>query len=82
MSTIPLSSSVSGVTDTFASIPVTPTSTTKYTALIIGTVEAKPPVTVPPEQKTNFSDPVDQIAWEAFMRIEPRYSDANRKLAQ
>lgn len=81
MSTISLSPGVSGATNTFVSIPVTPTPTTEYTTFSTNTIEAKRPV-VSTEPQIRFLDSTDQIAWEAFMRIEPRYSDANRRLAQ
>ncbi len=33
-------------------------------------------------EELTFSNPLDQKAWEAYKKIEPRYSNANLRLAQ
>lgn len=62
----------------FAKIPALPAVANAYSVSVV-----MPLVSDKQHSKsdTKFTDPIAQKAWEAYKRIEPRYSDANRKLA-
>ncbi|MGI9058440.1 MAG: hypothetical protein ACR2H5_07665 [Ktedonobacteraceae bacterium] len=65
----------------FVSVSVYPVAHTQYAINTAFTAQAYPTALLS-EAKKRFTDPLDQKAWEAYKRIEPRYSDANRMLAK
>ncbi len=82
MSTITLSTQNAGMTNRFASILALPTVDTEYDVLSAGTIEVRQSVVVMSKSEARFSNPIDQMAWEAYKKIESRYREANRRLAE
>jgi len=64
---------------TFARIPALPAVANAYSVSIVTPLVSNKQHA---KSDTKFADPIAQKAWEAYKRIEPRYSDANRKLAE
>jgi len=82
MSNIFLITASWGAPKSSASIPILPAVATKNVATFLNITHVVQTGEVQPTSEEKFQDPADQMAWDAYKRIEPRYSDANRKLAK
>lgn len=67
--------------DAFAHIFSVPAAVTSYKIRFVRTTSTQV-AGIANKPETRFSDPLDQKAWEVYKRIEPRYSEANRRLAK
>ncbi|GAC1648539.1 MAG: hypothetical protein NVS4B12_16930 [Ktedonobacteraceae bacterium] len=63
-------------------IPPFPQHPQMYTVPLASAIESSQAKQTYSEAKVKFHDPLDQRAWEIYKKIEPRYSDANRRLGQ
>ena len=68
-------------TDTSARVPVVIATTSRKVSVRIHLHNVSANVESPHSAK-KFKDPRDQKAWTAYKRVESRYSNANRKLAE
>lgn len=67
-------------TNTLSYIPLFSPHTQMYTVPLVRAVESSQAKQTYSAVKVRFHDPLDQRAWEIYKKIEPRYSDANRRL--
>lgn len=82
MTTITIDPRAANAADTFAHIPSLPAGATSYSITTVSSRSTDRLAAISTKSEVRFSDPVDQKAWEAYKKIEPRYSDANRLLAE